>query len=259
MKASKEGRHDVADHFYNKIKSCESTTDPISAENLADSFFEIGKDLTAKKNFTLVAKWLERAFEFINRQELGQLSREAIELRLAISQALVHAYLNNNTAEDFQRAENHVCYIESELGDQLVVLLLRLELLVNSPAEVFDSSAYAAILRRMLRSIDISESSFNLMIHHIRKLEDKSPSLASSVLDGFITSQVLPTQQHAWVERAVVLRTHMATTHRDTLDTIRSLASTYDSVEASLEKPLPSAAVLAIQTVSRPCDLILSL
>ncbi|KAI4860640.1 SPO22-domain-containing protein [Hypoxylon rubiginosum] len=247
--AWKEDRLDVADHVYDKIQNCKDNTDPVSAENLADSLFEIGKDLTVKKNFPLAVKWLERAYESLDAQELELLSREAIELRLAISQALVRAYLNVNTTDGFQKAENHVRYVESEIGDKLVVLLLRLELLLSSPAQVFDSNAYAGILQRMVRSLDISESSFNLMIHHIRKLEDKSPSLASSVLDAFLTSRILPTQHDAWVERVVVLRTHMATTHRDTHETIQGLATMFDSVEANLEKPLLAAAVLAVQTL----------
>ncbi|KAI0142464.1 SPO22-domain-containing protein [Hypoxylon sp. NC0597] len=247
LKAWKEDRLDVADYTYEKLLGCQNPKDPVSAEHLADSCFEIGKDLTAKKNFSLAPKWLERAYESINTQDLEQLSREAIELRLAISQALVRAYLNTNTADGFQKAENHVRYIESGFGDKLVVLLLRLELLLNSPAEVFDSNAYASVLRRMISSLDISESSFNLMIHHIRKLDDKSPSLGPSVLDEFVISRVLPTQHDAWVERAVVLRTQMATTHQETLETIQALAAMLDRVDSNLEKALPAAAVLAVQ------------
>ncbi|KAI2632325.1 meiosis protein SPO22/ZIP4 like-domain-containing protein [Hypoxylon sp. NC1633] len=246
QKAWKEDRLDVADHVYAKIQDHK---DPASAENLTDTLFEIGKDLAAKKNFSLAGKWLERAFEFINSQQLEQLSREAVELRLAISQALIQAYLSTNTTDDFQKAENHVHYIEAEIGDKLVVLILKLELLLSSPAEIFDSNAYAEVLRRMIRSLDISESSFNLVIHHIRKLVDKSPSLASSVLDEFITSQVLSTQHDAWVERAIVLRTQMATMHRDTDEIIQRLAALFDSVEANLERSLSAASVLAIQTL----------
>ncbi|KAI1449599.1 SPO22-domain-containing protein [Annulohypoxylon stygium] len=245
--AWKDDRLDVADHLYEKVQGGKSNSDHTSAENLADSLFEIGKDLTEKKNFPLAVKWLERAYEAINIQDLEQLSREAIELRLAISQALVRSYLDLGTTEGFQKAENHVCYIESEIGDKLVVLLLRLELLSKSPAEVFDSGGYADVLHRMVRSLDISESSFNLVIHHIRKLNDKSPSAACSILDEFITSRVLPTQHDPWIERAIVLRTRMTTTHRDSDETIQSLSSTFDSVEANLEKSLPAAAVLAIQ------------
>ncbi|KAI1139503.1 SPO22-domain-containing protein [Hypoxylon sp. FL0543] len=248
-KAWKEDRLDVADYTYGKLLDCQSPKDSVSVENLADSCFEIGKDLTAKKNFLLAPIWLERAYESINAQDLDQLSREAIELRLAISQALVRAYINTNTTDGFQKAENHVRYIESGFGDKLVVLLLRLELLLSSPAEVFDSNAYAAVLRRMISSLDISESSFNLMIHHIRKLDDKSPSLAPSILDEFITLRVLPSQHDTWVERAVVLRTQMATAHRETYETIQQLATMFDKVEANLEKALPAAAVLAVQIV----------
>ncbi|OTA65448.1 SPO22-domain-containing protein [Hypoxylon sp. EC38] len=245
--AWKEDRLDVADYTYEKLLGCQTPNDPVSAENLADSCFEIGKDLMAKKNFSLAPKWLERAYESINTQNLEQLSREAIELRLTISQALVRAYLNTNTADGFQKAEDHVRYIESGFGDKLVVLLLRLELLLSSPAEVFDSNAYASVLRRMISSLDISDSSFNLMIHHIRKLDDKSPSLGPSVLDEFIVSRVLPTQHDPWVERAVVLRTQMATTNRETLETIQALSTIFDRVDANMEQALPAAAVLAVQ------------
>ncbi|KAI0843290.1 meiosis protein SPO22/ZIP4 like-domain-containing protein [Hypoxylon sp. FL0890] len=245
--AWKEDRLDVADYTYGKLLDCQSLIDPISAENLADSCFEIGKDLTAKKNFSLAPTWLERAYESINAQDLEKLSREAIELRLAISQALVRAYLNTNTTDGFQKAENHVSYVESGFGDKLVVLLLRLELLLSSSAEVFDSSAYAAVLRRMINSLDISEASFNLMIHHVRKLDDKSPSLAFSVLDEFIISRVLPTQHDTWIERAVVLRTQMATAHRETHDTMQQLTAIFDRVEINLERALPATAVLAVQ------------
>ncbi|KAI0008433.1 meiosis protein SPO22/ZIP4 like-domain-containing protein [Xylariaceae sp. FL0662B] len=235
--AWKEDRLDVADHLYEKVQSSQQSVDVVSAENLADSLFEIGKGLTEKKNYALAVKWLERSYEIVNNQSIELLSREAIELRLAISQALVRAYLGIGTTEGFEKAENHVGYIESGLGDKLLVLLLRLEILQSSPAEVFDSNAYANILGRMIRSVDISESNFNLMIHHIRKLNDKSPSLASSVLDEYITTRVLPTQREEWIERVVVLHT------------IQGLRVMFDKVESTLPKPLPAAPVLAVQTL----------
>lgn len=247
--AWKQERLDVADHLYGKVQNCKHSLDPVSVENLADSFLEIGKDLTTKKNFSLATKWLERAYECINNQELDQLSREAVELRLVISQALVRSYLNTHTTDDFRKAENHIRYIESEVGDKLVVLLLRLEVLLSSPAEAFDSNAYAGVLQRMVRSMDMSESCFSIVIHHIRKLNDKCPSLASSVFDEFIASRVVPSQHEAWVEKAVVLRTQLATTHRDTSESIQELTVMFDGVGVNLETPLPAPAVLAVQTL----------
>ncbi|OTB03528.1 hypothetical protein M426DRAFT_73943 [Hypoxylon sp. CI-4A] len=247
--AWKDNHIDVAEHLYEKVQGYKNTTDPVSAENLADSLFEIGKDLTEKKNFPLAVKWLERAYEFIDAPELAELSREAVELRLAISQALVRAYLHTDTTDGRQKAENHVGYIESEMGDKLVVLLLRLELLSSSPAEEFDSDAYSGVLRRMIRSIDISDSSFNLMVHHIYKLDARNPSAAHSVLDEFITSQVLHSQNSKWVERAVVLRTSLTTKNCDASETIDRLSIMFNSVEANVEDALSATAVLAVQTL----------
>ncbi|KAH9898758.1 meiosis protein SPO22/ZIP4 like-domain-containing protein [Xylariomycetidae sp. FL2044] len=245
--AWKEDRLDVAEHVFGKVAGLLEAQDPTSAENLADSLFEIGQDLLTKSQFALAAKWTDRAYQIINCQDLEQLSREAIELRLAISQALVQSHLKANSPEGFQKAENHVAYIEAEIGDKLVVLLLRLELLLHSPAEVFDGAGYAAVLRRMIRSLDVSDSNFKLMIHHIRKLDDKCPSLAFSVLDEFIVTCVLPAQRDDWIERSVILRVHMATSRRDGPDTIQGLITLLDSVEAQTPKPLVAGTALAIQ------------
>ncbi|KAI0799498.1 meiosis protein SPO22/ZIP4 like-domain-containing protein [Xylaria sp. FL0064] len=156
--AWKEDRMDVAEHLYVTVEKLIARIDTPLAEKLADALFEIGRDLTLKKNSVLAVKWLERSLEVINAQEISQLSRDAIELRLAINQSLIQAYLDIGTPDYIDRAENHIAYIEGELGDKLVVVLFRAEVLLRSPAEVFNSKAYADIIRRMMKTIDMSES-----------------------------------------------------------------------------------------------------
>ncbi|KAI0549533.1 meiosis protein SPO22/ZIP4 like-domain-containing protein [Xylaria curta] len=152
--AWKEDRMDVAEHVYGSLEKLVPKIDTVSAEQVADALFEIGRDLALKKNFALASNWLERAYELINAQKLGQLSRDAIELRLAISQALIQVYLDIGDPDFMSRAENHIAYIESELGDKLIVLLFRTEILFRSPAEIFDSEAYTDILRLALKQQD---------------------------------------------------------------------------------------------------------
>ncbi|KAI8955904.1 meiosis protein SPO22/ZIP4 like-domain-containing protein [Xylaria longipes] len=148
--AWKEDRMDVAEHVYGSLEKLMPNIDTVSAEQVADALFEIGRDLALKKNFVLAGRWLERAYELINAQEIGQLSRDAIELRLATSQALIQVYLDIGSTDYMSRAENHIAYVESELGDKLIVLLFRTEVLLRSPAETFDSKAYTDILRPYL-------------------------------------------------------------------------------------------------------------
>ncbi len=222
--------------------------DTVLAEKLADALFEIGRDLTLKKNFVLAVKWLERALELINAQNMSQLSRDAIELRLAISQALIQAYLDIGTPDYIDRAENHIAYIGDELGDKLVVLLFRTEVLLRSPAEIFDSKAYADILRRMMRIVDISESSFKLLIHHIRKLDEKNNPAASSVLDDFLTTCILTCQREQWIDKAIILRTHMAI-RGGSPESIQALEAVLDRVLPSTGNPLSANTAAGIQTV----------
>ncbi|TGJ79300.1 hypothetical protein E0Z10_g9466 [Xylaria hypoxylon] len=246
--AWKEDRMDVAENLYASVGKLMEQVDIASAEKLADALFEIGRDLTLKKNSALAVKWLERALELINSQEIGQLSRDAIELRLAISQALIQAYLDIGTPDYITRAENHIAYIEDGMGDKLVVLLFRTEVLLRSPAETFDSNAYADILRRMMRVVDISESSFKLLMHHIWKLDERKSIAASSVLDDFLINRILPCQREQWIDKAITLRTHMAV--RDSsLQSTQALQAVLDQVLASMGKPLAVNTAAGIQTL----------
>ena len=197
----------------------------------------------------MATKWLERAYDFLSSQDLDMLSRDGIELQLTTSQALVQAFIGLDTPEGLQKAENLVGCLESEAGDKLVVLLLRLDVLVKAPGEVFDSNLYANVLRRVMRAMELSDTNFKLLISRIRKLDDKGPALACQVMDEFIKLHILLSRKDAWIERALTLRIYMSTSQRDSLETVNGIKSLLDQVQESLEKPLAAHAALGIITV----------
>lgn len=194
-------------------------------------------------------KWLERAYCWINTPDLDQLSRAAAELRFAISRALVHAHLHTEAPDRLDKAENLAQFLENELGDTMMVLLLRLEILVATPAESFDSSSYASVIRRMITTTDLSDVTFKVILHHIRKLEDKSPSTGMTLLDQFLQGKILSSGCGDWIERVTVLRTYMATTYRESQDTSKSLATLFDGIKETGHMPLSAITTNAIQTV----------
>ncbi|KAI1873577.1 hypothetical protein JX265_005199 [Neoarthrinium moseri] len=247
----KEGRLDVAEHMYGKSETLRDDLDPTTAEKLTDTLFEIGRDFLGKNDSPMATKWLERAYEVISSQELEKLSREATELRLAVCQALVQALLQLGTSESYHRAENIVSYIESELGDKVLVLLLRLEILLKVPGEVFESDAYAKVLRRLYRAASLSDSMFKLVVSHIRKLDDRSPTLACQVLDDFIASHVIPSQRDDWLGRAVLIRVHMSTNQRDSIETTDGLQKLLDQVDLGTEQPLAADTSITILTTQQ--------
>ncbi|RKU40879.1 hypothetical protein DL546_001180 [Coniochaeta pulveracea] len=242
--------------MYNKAHTADNTVESRYAEKLADVLYEIGEDMSRKKDFQNAAKWLSRAQDVINNQDIGQLSREALELRTAILQAHVSALLHLDTNEDLEKAQNLIDLMQSEMGNTLVVLVLRLDVLNKVPPEVFDSSAYAAVLGQMITSMKqldvemdpvtttVTEPAFGLINHHIGKLHSRNPKLGCTVMDEFI-SALAETQHEGWVERLVTRRIWMATSNPDSIASIEAVQASL----SCLRNPMSAEATIAIQTL----------
>ncbi len=243
--AWKEDRLDLAEHMFNKAGPLRKNLNADYSEKLADVLYEIGSSLSAKQDFAMAVKWLERASDLFNDQIIELLSREGVELRMTILQAKVSALLGLNTVDGYERASSLVDYVESEVGTKPLVSLLKLDLLNKSPAESFDCDAYADVLRGMINTLSVSESTLKLLLHHIRKLHDKSPGIGCAVLDAFIHI----VQRHHnddWLGRLVITRIWMTVNERDSnemIDAARRLLS-------SLASPLPADATVTVQAVS---------
>jgi len=230
--------------MYGKIDLLTNTLDSRAAGTAADVLFEMGRDLSASQDFPMAVKWLDRAYDVLNRQDLEMLSREAVELRVVVVQSLVGALLGLNSAQASERARSLVAYIGSELGDKPVVLIMELQLLLNSPGEVFDSEGYAGIIRRMIKGFSFSEPSFKLLLHHIRKLYDKSPSIGCATLDELLLA-LRGSSHTSWIERLVTTRVWMTMSHRDALESVEAA----ERALSQIDHQLSADAIAACHTV----------
>jgi hypothetical protein len=182
---------------------------------------------------------------------LDKLSSNASELRLSIAESLIKANLAVQDSDATQKAQDLLATLENDMGDKMVVLLLKLEILSGTPDEIFDSSAYCDILQRMIRSGMLSESKFSLIMYHIRKLNDKSPSLACKALDEFLPPVLRRGSEHElWIEKVIVTRIWMTMNQKDGLEDHILLNRIFSLVLSDLQKPIASAATLAAHTVS---------
>lgn len=217
---------------------------PAAAEKIGDTLFQIGTGLLSKRDYATAEKWLQRAWDTILQQPLQDMSRDAVELRMAIFQALITALLGVQTTESIDKAQNLANYIQSDIGDQPVVLLVGLDILNKSAAEAFDGEAYGNILRRMMRSLSVNENNFKLFMSHIHTLHLKCPALGCSIVDEFLEFMVKEGQT-TWIDKIVVVRIKMATTHRDYDGTVQEARKSV----SRLERPLSADASIAAQTV----------
>jgi hypothetical protein len=236
--------------MFNKAVLSQRQLDPDTAESLADLLYEMGRELLDKKDYELSSKWLGRAYQVLAGQELEMLSSDASELRLSIIQSRVKALLFLGQIDASQEAQSLVDLLENDIGDKLIVLLLRLELIWSSTNEIFDRNTYGDMIQKMIRTVDLTEGNFRLIMHHIRKLNDKAPSVACNILDSFLKMRLFQAGNESWIEIALINRIWFTTTLRDGSDTLASIENILTTIGSNITKSLSASATHAAQTVS---------
>ncbi|KAH8811736.1 meiosis protein SPO22/ZIP4 like-domain-containing protein [Xylogone sp. PMI_703] len=247
--AWQQNQLDIAEHMFKKSASYKKDLDSDTAESLADTLYEIGRDLLVKKQYQLATKWLDRALDIFNIHEIDRLSIDASEFRISIIQGQVKSLLGLQDAESVKRASNLIDLLENEVGDKLIVLILRLELISADSNDPFNSTLYGDVLRRMAQTMVLSDANLKLILYHTRKLNDKSPSLACKALDELQKSRLLHAGRIDWIERVLVTRLYLTVSQRESSDTLTSLEGIIDHISSNLNEQIGSTAALAAHTL----------
>lgn len=240
---------DIAEHMFHKAtNSCEKL-EASTTESLADVLYEMGKQLLHKKQHSLAIKWLRRALEIINSRHLDELSIDASNLRISVIQSLIKALLSVEDKKLILEAQSLLDMLEAEVGDKLVVLLLRLEMLTIPSNDRFDCHAYRDILQRIMRIAHLTEPNFKLLMFHIRKLNDESPNLARQTIEELINTRILTEGRDEHIEKILVTRIWMALGHKDSENETERLSSLLSKLLANTKKSISPTATLASHTV----------
>ncbi|RKF74152.1 Sporulation-specific protein 22 [Golovinomyces cichoracearum] len=248
---------DIAEHMYHKSTSSMKKLEANTTESFADVLHDIGRGLLNRKQYKLSVIWSRRAFDIISGWQLDELSNDASELRISILQALIKALIGVQDKESLIEARRWLDMLEREVGDKIVVLLLNLEIISAPINEYFDSDAYSDVIQRIMRAVYLTEPNFKLLMFHIRKLNDKNPSLGIHALEDLLSTRVLVDGRDEYIEKILVTRIWMDVGHRDSEDGTQRLKSILSKLLANIKKPISSQATLAAQTVcSYPSKLI---
>lgn len=211
----------------------------------------------------MAIKWLRRAYSVINSQDVDKLSGEGVQSRLAICHNLIQGLIATGHSDYVAEATDLVAFVETEIGDKPVVLHWRLEILQNSPNEVFDAESYASLLQRLTRVFDYSEEGFSFLLHHIRGLFGKKSKLGRAVLYSFLNQKILHSEKPEWIGRAILLQLWMAASNTETEDIeadLEVLLGLLNQIYQTMGKPLPpdmSGAAHAVSVWSRYFQIIL--
>ncbi|KAI9820657.1 MAG: hypothetical protein M1827_005026 [Pycnora praestabilis] len=265
--AWRQSRLDIAEHMFNKANLVATQLDPNVAEEFADLLYEIGKDLLDRRQHKLAAKWLDRAYHILLGQDLEMLSSDAGELRISVMHGsgkqwnyrkrtewkltllrlVVKALLGLQDEEARTKAWDLVNMMENDFGDKLVMLLLKLELLCQG--STFEAQSFYEVLKRIIRTVFLTESNLKTIVHQIHVLKARAPELACHAVDELLLIRGLSPEQHEWVEKLFITRLWITVGLPDqggVLDTSRRL---FDKLLSNLAKPLTAAATHAAQSL----------
>ena len=225
--------------------------DPVSAESLSDTLFEIGKDQYNKKEYVEAVRWLEKADDVLTGQNLENLSSDASDLKTSIMHSLIRTLMNLPGQDNNERAWNIVNNLNNEPGDKLTVLLLKLDLLATDDSSPLQD--YSEVLERIIRTVHLTESNFRTIMHHVHKLKSRNSDMAFRLIEMLIFERLVVAEKSEWVEKASVTAIWVVTTSTDIIDCVASLEKLFETLNVKLIKPLGPSATHAGQIV-RICD-----
>lgn len=79
---------DIAEHMFTKSREVTRALPSSSIETYADLLYEMGKDFEKRKDSEQAIRWLERAYDIIEKEDPERMGPEAGELRLSIIHSL---------------------------------------------------------------------------------------------------------------------------------------------------------------------------
>ncbi|KAH8687536.1 meiosis protein SPO22/ZIP4 like-domain-containing protein [Tricladium varicosporioides] len=237
---------DIVEYLYNNSKISKQTLDQNTAEHLADVLYEMGKELLLSHQYSLAAKWLDRAHNTLVERGIDNLSMDASELRISIIQSYVTAQLRAKEEGDLEKAQNLIDTLYNEFGDKLVVLLLKLDLLTARGN--FDHSAYFEIIHQIIRTVILSDDNFKLILFHIRKLNELRPDMACQALDGLFKRTIQEGKQH-FIERVIITRLWMTTSQETDQESIVALEKLLSTAVENFGDFVSLSAMLAAHTL----------
>jgi len=236
--------------MYERFLRIPHPVDGTVRRKMAERLFEMGKRDLESRNYPRALQWLEYAIANVADIEDAELSKDTEDLRLAIYERTVRTFIAIGGPGDIRKATDLVEYLQSRLGDDPVVLLLRVSLLECMEPEEFDVDAFGGVLRKMARSFRITTDALDWTCAKLLSLHGRRPLVAVSILDDLISSRILATENEEWITKTLVLRTRMSASEDTPSNSEqRPLHALFSKVLDNLAKPLSTATVTAIQSV----------
>jgi len=218
--------------------------DTSASKQFGNIVYEIGMDLSAKKQHDIATMWLGRAYDLVSEHD------QVGELKMAILHRLVKCLLALHTDEDDQKASNLIDLMEGEYPDNSAVSLLRLELLAKQHPP--NPEVYFTIMMRLIDSMTLTMPNFKLLVYHLHNLRKMDSSLACKALDELLSLRLFPARNTTLVEHAMVMRfwiSILRSNEQDQIPIVSELMGLLDLTVCTIDFTFSASGAHAAQTL----------
>ena len=219
-----------------------------SAEESADTFFEIGSDQSRKLQWSEAVYWFHRAHEAISDRKPSELSPDSEALRIAILHGLARARLNQPSGEGQAIAGDIIRKLDVECGDRLFVLLLKLDVFALNPCHA--PQDYHDVLQAIVHTVNLKEANVKIVLRHMHKLRTRSPDMVHEILLTLLMERCKSAEKPEWTERIFVTLIWNSTTSAENPKVLSLLSAMLDTFASNTNQMLSPPAIHAAQIVS---------
>jgi hypothetical protein len=214
----RQDKPSIADLFFAKIDDFNNEDEK---ENAISLFYEIGLDYLDKGKREETKKWLKRAYNILQKWDFTS-SFDGLELRLNV----LHTYTRSLFAlgQDDESTRSVLKTLKMEYPQRLPVLLLRME-------SYADPDDLQTTLKETIQTMQLMDSTFKLVIHHLHVLRNLDLDRAIGALTYFIIQRLIPEGTQDWTEGAIMTFVWMITHDLDCCDRHGELVAYFDAFQ----------------------------
>ncbi|KAL6717482.1 sporulation-specific protein 22 [Lecanora helva] len=238
-------RLDLAKLMLAKVDIDPARLESSSAEELADTLYEIGRSQSRDANWTEAIFWLGKAHDAITGQEMHSMSPDAEELKIAILHGLARAFVDQGTEESREKAWDLIHNLDVECGNRLAVSILKLDALALDPE--YHPQDYSQVLLSIVNTAHLTDTNIKTVLNHTHKLRARSPSLAHTILSTLLLQRLLGAEKPKWVEKVLVTIIWNYTSSTDLPDPLSSIGELLDTLVTLSVRTLSPSATHATQ------------
>lgn len=213
--AWRQDRASIAELFFSKIGSFDNED---AKENAVNLFYDIGLDHLNENRYEEAKKWLERAYNILQKWDLTSIF-DGLELRLNV----LHTYARSlflQGQDDMGRIILNT--LRSDYPHRLPVLLLQMEYHAG-PDDL------QTILKETIQTMQLMDSTFKLVIHHLHVLRQLDLDRAVAALTYFIFERLIPEGTKDWTEAAFMTLVWMVVQDADDCGREKELVKYFDA------------------------------